>query len=81
MTFYDWLQKNQPLLAVEKLPEHLDLVRAGMELAWNAACEEAARAQRPMLRDMTSRGAAADACRALRTDLSMKTPQRGTATP
>jgi hypothetical protein len=41
VTFRDWLRKTQPLLAPEVLPEHMALVRDGMELAWDAALESA----------------------------------------
>jgi len=64
--FRDWLAKNQPLLAGPSADAVWPGMVQGMELAWDAACEACARAQSPVLRDMTSRGAAADKCRALK---------------
>lgn len=52
-------------------------VRGAVALAWNAALEAAARAQAPMLRDMVSRGHAADLCRALKTEPPMDCTSKG----
>lgn len=73
MTFEEWLKKEQPLVAggakYEEENEEFGPfrnARDAMEIAWAAACEHCARAQSPMLRDMISRGKAADNCRALK---------------
>lgn len=72
--FTDWMEKHQRIVVagakVEKengLPGLFASAYDAMEIAWDAALEAAARAQCPMLRDMISRGKAADNCRALMT--------------
>lgn len=66
--FREWLAKDQPLLAGSSSDAVFPGMVTAMELAWDAALEAAARAQRPMLRDMISRGHAATACRALKVE-------------
>lgn len=70
MTFDEWIESDDGTATMVNLMSQggasVGVAKGVLRVSWNAALEAAARNQHSMLRDMISRGHAADQCRALK---------------